>query len=284
MSELTEETNEFITLIKNKEKLSDIQYYYVINKDNIDISANNDYIFRNACKNNNMELVKFLYPLKTWNLNVGQNEDCDIYRDAFWFCCESGYLEIAQWLVKVEPKYILDIDDDIFACVCMDGHLNVAQWLLKVNPNIDISVDNEWNFGWVCEMGHLEMAKWLLETKPDIDISADNDYAFQRACTNGELEVAQFLMEIKPEKYVITIENNKLIDYKVKIIITKTIQKNDIQKEIDKCSICQTYISNIYTPCSHLYCKDCITSWLGNNKSCPYCRNEISVDDIMMIV
>lgn len=83
---------------------------------------------------------------------------------------------------------------------------------------------------------------------------------------------------------MIIIENNKLIDYKVKTIITKIIQKNDIQKEIVICSICHTYMSNIYTPCRHLYCKDCITLWLENHKSCPYCRNKIGINDIMMIV
>jgi len=348
MSELTEETNEFINLINNKENFSSIQDYYNVNKNNIDISADNDYVFRNICKNNNIELVKFLYPLKLWSLKVEQDEDLrDIYYTAFSFCCDSGYLEIAQWILKVEPNNNFNMDD-IFGCVCMEGRLHVAKWLLEINPDMDISIDDEFNFCWACENGHLdvakwllevksnidistgneyafqttcrnnhfEIAKWLLEVKPDIDISNDNEEAFKNACDNGHLEIAkwllevkpdidisndndfvfrnacfrenlelvQFLMEIKPEKYVVTIENNKLIDYKVKVIITKTIEKSKIPKELETCYICQTSISNIYTPCHHLYCEDCITSWLGNKNSCPYCRNEINIHDIMMIV
>lgn len=167
MNELTDVTNEFITLIKNKEKISDIQDYYVKNKYNIDLSVDDDYVFRNACKNNNMELIKFLYPLKIWNLKAEpDNELTDRYYDAFRFCCELGYLEVAKWLIKVEPKYILDINDDIFSCVCMNGHLSVAQWLLKIKPDIDISADNEEAFRMVCSEGDLEVSKWLLKIKP----------------------------------------------------------------------------------------------------------------------
>ena len=114
MSELTEETNEFIKLIKNKDNLSSIKDYYNTNKDNIDISANNDYIFRNICENNNIELVKFIYPLHLWNLKVEQDEDLiDSYQDAFMFCCNSGYLEIAQWILKVELNNNFDNNTDL---------------------------------------------------------------------------------------------------------------------------------------------------------------------------
>ncbi len=110
MSELTEETNEFITLIKNKEKLSDIQCYYEINKDNIDISADDDYIFRNACKTNNMELIKFLYPLKNWKIKVKQDDEFIVqFTNAFCFCCTHGYLEIAQWLYSLDNINIISI-------------------------------------------------------------------------------------------------------------------------------------------------------------------------------
>ena len=179
MSELTEETSEFITLIKNNEKLSNIQCYYEINKDNIDISADDDYIFRNACKKNNMELIKFLYPLKTWRMKVPQEEEFIVkFENVFSFCCTHGYLEIAQWLLETYPIYNSDVTD-IFSCVCMDGHLKVAKWLLEINSDIDISDDDEWDFRWACELGHLEIAKWLLEVKPDINISILDEYAFR---------------------------------------------------------------------------------------------------------
>ena len=65
----------------------------------------------------------------------------------------------------------------------------------------------------------------------------------------------------------------------------KTILKSEIQKKIEDCSICNTNISNMYTSCQHLYCEDCITTWLEQQHyTCPYCRNNIGVDDLMRIV
>ena len=58
MSELTEKTEEFIKFIENNEILSSIQDFYEINKDNIDISANNEYAFREACRHGHLEIAK----------------------------------------------------------------------------------------------------------------------------------------------------------------------------------------------------------------------------------
>ena len=72
--------------------------------------------------------------------------------------------------------------------------------------------------------------------------------------------------------------------YKVNIIIPKTILKSELQQEIEDCLVCLTNISNIYTSCFHLYCKDCIIKWLDKNTTCPYCRSVISINDLMMII
>ena len=96
MNELTEETQKFISLIQNDGSLSSIQDYYEINKDNIDISADDNYVFRNACENNNIELVKFLYPLKIWIVNIIDPDDCYVNENALCFCCRYGYLDIVK--------------------------------------------------------------------------------------------------------------------------------------------------------------------------------------------
>ena len=155
---------------------------------------------------------------------------------------------------------------------------------MEIKPDIDISVDNEYAFRNSCENGHLEIAKWLLEIKPDIDISSWYEYAFRNSCENGYLEIAKWFVSINSDKYTITIKDNDLVSYKVNIIIPKTILKSELQQEIEECLVCLTNISNIYTTCFHLYCKDCIIKWLDKNTTCPYCRSVISIDDLMMII
>ena len=91
-----------------------------------------------------------------------------------------------------------------FRQACMNGNLELAKWLLKVNPNIDISAKNEHAFRWACMNGHLELAKWLLEINPYIDITSNSNEAFLGACFNGKLNVAQWLSKIMPECYEIT--------------------------------------------------------------------------------
>ena len=38
-------------------------------------------------------------------------------------------------------------------------------------------------------------------------------------------------------------------------------------------------ISNIKTKCNHLYCEDCITSWLDTRTTCPYCREHLNLEE-----
>jgi hypothetical protein len=47
--------------------------------------------------------------------------------------------------------------------------------------------------------------------------------------------------------------------------------------------ICQINVSDTCTSCHHLYCKDCISQWLIKNTLCPYYRNNIGIDDLMII-
>ena len=61
---------------------------------NSSVYIGDNYVFRNACKNNNIELVKFLYPLKIWIMNIIDPEDMYVTENALCFCCRYGYLDI----------------------------------------------------------------------------------------------------------------------------------------------------------------------------------------------
>ena len=49
----------------------------------------------------------------------------------------------------------------------------------------------------------------------------------------------------------------------------------------DKCIICQYEFKYneklIVLPCKHCFHPECITQWLENQKTCPYCKTEVKV-------
>ncbi|KAL0237799.1 hypothetical protein GEMRC1_012273 [Eukaryota sp. GEM-RC1] len=48
------------------------------------------------------------------------------------------------------------------------------------------------------------------------------------------------------------------------------------------CSICDTIFKDACSlPCGHCFCLACITEWLSQNNSCPNCRSETSLNDVV---
>jgi len=57
-------------------------------------------------------------------------------------------------------------------------------------------------------------------------------------------------------------------------IESKTEEITDQEKnEKKQCPICyQEYTDVVKTPCDHIFCKNCISSWIETNHTCPCCR------------
>ncbi|KAI8139105.1 hypothetical protein BJV82DRAFT_628216 [Fennellomyces sp. T-0311] len=58
--------------------------------------------------------------------------------------------------------------------------------------------------------------------------------------------------------------------------IQPTTEQTRRIKEAFSCTICVDYFDSPYTlQCGHTFCKDCIMTWFGRQKSCPGCRRDI---------
>jgi|TARA_R110002073_G_scaffold111619_2_gene248121 ankyrin repeat protein len=236
---------------------------------------------------------------------------------AFKMSCLTGNLELVKLIFEKQAEYITVrsvITNSAFARACHSGNMALINWIDSQFSNINISENNESAFISACTNGHFMLAKRLLELKPDINISTNDDKAFKKACENGHLEVFRWLENMFPEKYSVGqpmyLENdtgdydsdeddleeelrnshgelisNYTYGYTISkfINITQNILAEDIPKEIDDCSICLDSRSNVYTSCSHLYCKPCISKWLKTHDTCPCCRVELQDENMSNI-
>jgi hypothetical protein len=133
--------------------------------------------FTTACTSGNLEEAKQIYA------NHSKYIDIHDYTDyPFCYCCEHGYLHIAQWLYSIDPGHINNIisSDEItrsFINSCKNGHLEVAQWLYYLmwmcsqgteksitNKNIKEKIEDAFVMSCVSGSGNLTVPKWLYST------------------------------------------------------------------------------------------------------------------------
>lgn len=270
------------------------------------LSLSLPYAFARLCYYGNLQIAKQLWTISEQQgttIDISQNDEC-VFREA----CLGGHLDVAQWLLSIKPD--IDVSawgESAFSNACSNGHLEVAQWLMSIKPSIDVSAENENAFRKACLGGHLEVARWLCFTYY-VSISAENDLAFRGACSNGHLDVAQWLCNVGeyidfkidveacddmafrhscvnnhlnvaqwlcslfPNKYVITHADDKRIEYyinNIDIIGTQTFDDNE-------CTICfERTCDLMVSSCKHFFCRICILKWMTNHDSCPTCRSTV---------
>ena len=188
-------------------------------------------------------------------------------------------------LIKIK-SFINNTGYEYFLDACMKGDIKFAKWLYEMNIDIDISAENEYAFRFACYYNQIELAKWLLEIKPDINIYAANNSVFTFACFNQRIELAEWLCTLN-NLYYVKIENNRIVNWKIKKEIDDMIETNNKEKIIEKlklnivkitdtCIICLNDACEEYiqTNCNHIYCYDCYIHWYyieKNDKRCCYC-------------
>ena len=77
-----------------------------INPD-IDISADNEYIFRCVCSHGHLDVAKWLLKIKPDIDISGENNI------AFFSACRYKNNDVALWLSNLQPKYVVVIKDDV---------------------------------------------------------------------------------------------------------------------------------------------------------------------------
>lgn len=197
----------------------------------INIHLDNESIFRHACENGYLGMVKWLYKLDL--INKIDISKCDYY--AFVFSCQNNHLQIVKYLLKVEKmnieqniKYLLEKRmilhcqgytlylSRLIVSICEKKNLDMIKLFLLEYRNINIHLENESPFRMSCMRGCLEIAKFLyqygLDSGNPINIRILNDEAFKQSCENGHIEVAKWLENLCNE-YFCEINDKRIIAY-----------------------------------------------------------------------
>lgn len=155
--------------------------------------------FTNACTNGDLNQAQQLWHAGELTSTLTYKQRMHVLNTAFRWTCAFGHLNVAKWLLGIQPKIDVSAEDEFaFRFACSRGHLAVVKWLLFIKPTIDVSRYDEFAFRFACNHGHLHVAKWLLFINPTIDIHTKNQNAFCAACENGHLHVAKWLFTVKP--------------------------------------------------------------------------------------
>jgi hypothetical protein len=117
--------------------------------------------------------------------------------------CRNGHFKVAQWLVQIQPKInVSACGESAFRSACENGQLEFAQWLLHIKPTINISLYYNYPFRTACINGQLELAQWLVQcvlARPNpVFICAYKEETYELVCKNKHEKVALWMLQICP--------------------------------------------------------------------------------------
>jgi len=154
------------------------------------ISYENNFPFRWACKNGHLKNAKFLYEFsKKGYSEEERGQIIDIYsrnNEAFRFACQEGHFEIVEWLYnlyitsrEILPKVLISLISECFLIVALKNNVQLTQYLHLL---LDDLLENRFKkidepdlgffpksrkryysntFEFCCQEGCLEVAQWL---------------------------------------------------------------------------------------------------------------------------
>lgn len=110
-----------------------------------------------------LPILKWLLEIKP-DINISANNE-----QAFYNACYNGSLEIAKWLLEIKPDINISIDNDyIFRNSCNGIYTNEStiKWLLEIKPDINIEANNHEAFKNACEYDAIKIIRILISLNP----------------------------------------------------------------------------------------------------------------------
>jgi hypothetical protein len=103
---------------------------------NVDIHANDEYVFKWCCIDGFIDIAQWLYSLG--DINIDKNE-------LVKFCCYKNNMTIAKWLYGLGNVNIRMNDDELFKWCCSTDKIEVATWLVSICSDYSMIIDKEKN-------------------------------------------------------------------------------------------------------------------------------------------
>lgn len=101
---------------------------------------------------------------------MNETTSAEIYFLMFMEACRVGDLKTVQQLYSEHDVVGTRVSDDnvtVFQHVCFFGHLNIAKWLLFVQPSIDIAANNDEAYRSARTCGHTHIVDWFHSLNPN---------------------------------------------------------------------------------------------------------------------
>ena len=229
---------------------TDIVLWLLSLEDTPNIHIEKDIIFKSACKNVNLDMIKIIYKKYIEEINSENTEYYILINypypqftkknldDLILNIFKSLHVDVIQLLLSLGYNINTSKFNNIFSILCYFGYLEVAKWLMTLDDKPNISANNDEAFRYACKNGHLEIAKWLMTLDNKPNIRANNDKAFRYACKNGHLEIAKWLMTLD-EKPNIRVNNDEVFKFAC------SFRNRNINIAIWLSTLCHDYILDI---------------------------------------
>ncbi len=159
---------------------------FLCSLEGVNTRINDDIVFKSACINNKLELVKLVYEKGSNELFI--NEDVNKLNDSdklkhtlLYFCCLNSCYDTAVWLHS-HTNINIRIPNDIYFLLCCEiitnGINDIIEFDVMIQNNPDY-VDMKYFMTLcnknVCLENHLKLVKWMVSICPSYQITIDAD-------------------------------------------------------------------------------------------------------------
>jgi len=206
-----------------------ITYWLLNNIMNLDLHVQDNLLFKTACMNNNLQLLKTLYnysdkidfsEYNQFYLNIAIYYETPYLFKWIYFVIKNispdkldqqiyiknsiyhNNLFILKFLLSEYPDFDINFDNGYIMRICFGNNYNdIIKYLFDTYNNIDVLVENEIIMKYAIEDDDLEMIELLYEYNSNFNLSINDEYLFKTACKTNNLNIAKWLISKKHDIY-----------------------------------------------------------------------------------